>query len=248
MEGWALTSEEVVTMPVERLALAVLRHSQEAKEWNSRNWLLGARKRYGREPRTLRALQEAWAWLYQHGLVAPDMEQSAAEAMFITRLGLRVVDEGVPLSDAIAFLDRDLHSRLGGARSEFVSGDYESAIFKATRSVEVRVRELGGYSDSDVGVKLMRAALKPEGPLADPDTEPGEQSGLMDLFAGTIGTLKNPASHREIEIDDPAEAADVVALCNLLHRILDRIEARRQAMIHIVPPQGVPPGRVRMSE
>lgn len=37
----------------------------------------------------------------------------------------------------------------------FIRGDYDVAVFQAFKLVEVRVRELGGFPDSDFGVTLM---------------------------------------------------------------------------------------------
>jgi uncharacterized protein (TIGR02391 family) len=103
-------------------------------------------------------------------------------------------------------------------------GEYELAAFAAMRSVEVRVREMGGFSDSEVGVKLMRKAFGPTGPLADVSLDPGEQEARRELFSGAIGTIKNPTSHREVRYDDPTEASEAILLADLLMRILDRIE------------------------
>ena len=48
----------------------------------------------------------------------------------------------------------------------------------------------------------------------------------MELFAGAIGTFKNPPSHRQVNYADPTEASEVVLLADLLMRLLDRVEAR----------------------
>lgn len=76
-------------------------------------------------------------------------------------------------------------------------------------------------------MKLIREAFRPKTrPLSDPEQGAGEQVGTMDLFAGAIGMIKNPASHRQINYDDPVEASEAVMLADLLMRILDRTEIR----------------------
>ncbi|RLK09638.1 uncharacterized protein (TIGR02391 family) [Micromonospora sp. M71_S20] len=62
----------------------------------------------------------------------------------------------------------DLHPRIAATvRTQFLLGEYELAAFATLREVEIRVRELAGASDSDIGVKLMRQAFGNQGPLAD---------------------------------------------------------------------------------
>lgn len=102
-------------------------------------------------------------------------------------------------------------------------GEYELATFVAMKAVEVRVRELCGYSDSQIGVPMMRQAFGPNGPLSDPALDPGERDARRELFSGAIGTIKNPTSHRDVRYDDPTEASEAVLLADLLMRILDRI-------------------------
>jgi len=76
-------------------------------------------------------------------------------------------------------------------------------------------------------VKLMRSAFNPDsGSLADSSLDPGERVGVMELFAGSIGTFKNPPSHRQVNYGDPTEASEVVLLADLLMRLLDRVAAR----------------------
>jgi uncharacterized protein (TIGR02391 family) len=73
----------------------------------------------------------------------------------------------------------------------------------------------------------MRKAFTPrDGDLSDPEQQPGEQEATSHLFAGAIGVFKNPASHREVEYDDPTFATEVVMLADLLLRMLDGVEAR----------------------
>lgn len=70
----------------------------------------------------------------------------------------------------------------------------------------------------------MRKAFGETGALASSAMDAGEHVARMELFAGAIGFFKNPTSHREVEFQDPTEAAEVILFSDLLMRILDRIE------------------------
>jgi uncharacterized protein (TIGR02391 family) len=68
----------------------------------------------------------------------------------------------------------------------------------------------------------MWEAFREGGKLANPDLDAGERVGLMELFAGAIGTFKNPPSHRQVDYANPTEASEVILLADLLMRLLDR--------------------------
>jgi uncharacterized protein (TIGR02391 family) len=77
--------------------------------------------------------------------------------------------------------------------------DLGDAVLFAFRAVEEAVRSAGGFTADDVGVKLMRAAFnKDKGPLTDLSQPEGERDALPQLFAGAIGSYKNPHSHRTV--------------------------------------------------
>lgn len=224
MQGWTLSPDEVVALPLDELALCLLVEVAEDRARPSpRNWmrLLESGSTYGRASSALSALAEAWAWLLARGLIAPDLSQTSGDWVFITRLGRKVIEQGLPLVRAVEQLSVDLHPLLEQkVRRLFLTGDFEVAAFAAMKEVEVAVRSRTDADASRVGVPLMRDAFKEGGPLRDPSRDGGEQQAMMDLFAGAIGLFKYPAGHRAVEYDDPTSAAEVILLADLLLRLL----------------------------
>lgn len=57
---------------------------------------------------------------------------------------------------------------------------------------------------------MQEAFASEKGPLTDASSEKGEQLARMRLFAGAIGSYKNPHSHRDVNLDDPIEALEII--------------------------------------
>ena len=105
--------------------------------------------------------------------------------------------------------------------SIFIQGSYGPAIFEALKQVEIAVREAGNYTENDRGTDLMRKAFHVDnGNLTDQNQHPAEKQARSDLFAGAIGSYKNPGSHRDVEIT-AEEAAELIILAGHLLRIVD---------------------------
>ena len=104
--------------------------------------------------------------------------------------------------------------------SLFLRGDYDCAVFQAFKEVEIAVRNAGNYDGRDIGVDLMRKAFGKEGSFTDPNLPMAEQEARAHLFAGAIGSYKNPFSHRTVSVS-AEEAAEIIILASLLLRIVD---------------------------
>jgi uncharacterized protein (TIGR02391 family) len=215
-------------LPMPDLALLVLGDFLAGDGWNFRNWLNLAAQSHAEvttKPGVMDRLAEAWAWLDSRAFVSTRHGQTSADARRVTDEGRRALEMGLARLHAAERLDVELLPELEKARRQFLQGDYEEAVFAAFRTVEERVREASGASSSELGVKLMRRAFKPNGgPLSDVASDAGEQESIMHLFSGAIGTFKNPSSHRTVSYDDPTLAAEAVLLADLLLRLLARLK------------------------
>lgn len=170
------------------------------------------------------AVAEAWAWLQAQGLIVPDVGINGSNGgRRLSRRANRFEDEAEFTRYAIArHLPKEaLHPRIAQkVWMAFMRGEFDVAVFQAMKAVEVAVR--AATHKTELGVKLMRSAFNPEnGPLTDMTVDSGERIARMELFAGAIGSYKNPHSHRDVPLDDPAEATEVILLANHLLRIVE---------------------------
>jgi uncharacterized protein (TIGR02391 family) len=189
---------------------------------------------YGdRQPQVSRRMLEAWNSLVIKGYLMHN-GQSHPDFFMITSAGEDLIKRfkqgAIPSYTVTRMLPREaLHPAINDKPwQHFMRGEFDTAAFQAMKAVEVSVRDAGSLGNNLVGVALMRQAFALDtGPLTDTSVERGEQSARMDLFAGAIGSYKNPHSHRDVDLNDPMEAAEIILLANHLLRI---VEARAKAI------------------
>lgn len=228
--------ERLVTLEPEEVGMFVLKDLCEKSKPESRyNYTLKSNVRnYANDidvDEVSRVLMEGWVWLEREGLIAPAPNQTG-DWFFVTRRGYSLNESGdldkyknaglLPEAKLDPILARKV-------RPLFIRGDYDAAIFQAYKEVEVRTREAAGLGNEMIGRELMKEAFHAEnGILRDSGQEASEREAVFFLFMGSIGLLKNPHSHRNIELNDPVEASELIGFANyLLNIVEDRKEQFR---------------------
>ena len=179
------------------------------------------------------AITEAWNWLEVQGLLVPasGINGSNGFRLFSRRARKMASLDAVKVFARSRRIEKDrLHPRIAHTVwSAYMRGEYDVAVFQAMKAVEVYVRDAGGFSADELGTDLMRKAFHDEtGPLTEKSVAKSERQATSALFAGAIGSYKNPHSHRDVDLTDPDEAMEIVSLANHLLRIVDRrIAAKR---------------------
>jgi uncharacterized protein (TIGR02391 family) len=172
------------------------------------------------------AVREAWAWLEGQGLLIKTPGYIGHNPLrSLSRRARQLANEpdARKVFSARRIPKETLHHAIReDVWSLYLRGKYDQAVLVAMKAVEVAVREAAGFTDADYGTDMIaRAFNENNGPLRDPAAQPSERIALRNLFVGAHGSYKNPHSHRNVPLDDPDEAAEIIMLANHLLRIVD---------------------------
>ena len=112
----------------------------------------------------------------------------------------------------------------------FNTGHHQAAVFEAFRILEVAIREAAGYGQNEHGETMINNAFneKTGGPLVDPTAPESEQRALRFLMVGSNGLFRNPRGHRDVQLDDPKEAAELLIVASHLLRMVESRAATRK--------------------
>jgi uncharacterized protein (TIGR02391 family) len=129
-------------------------------------------------------------------------------------------DTSIPLPAQFVRLHPDIHTKCW---SSYTRGDYDNAIFNATKAIEVAVRSKARLPDDLVGASLIAQAFRTDSPILTYSTVKAEQEGMMALLRGMILVYKNPQSHRHVGVQNKSECLGILLVCSSLLYIIDTL-------------------------
>jgi uncharacterized protein (TIGR02391 family) len=194
-----------------------------------RSFVAGALQAYGPSPKQsemMQAIREAWSWLEGQALLLPDPRYFEPNtARILSRKARRLAQDPKARKGLSGhrIQKQALHPNIReDVWALYQREKFDTAVFEAMKAVEVAVRDAAALQPTDIGASLMRKAFDVNvGKLSDMTTVAAERQALSDLFAGVIAAYKNPHSHRNVSLDDPDEAAEIILIANHLLRIVD---------------------------
>jgi len=159
------------------------------------------------------ALEDAYARLESQGLIRPNPRAGQTFCKLTAEGEAHLREAQQPDAARVAFA----HKALGGISlhpalekrqvgSHFRQGKFETALRDGSAFLEDSIRNVSGLDSRLVGVNLTSKAFAPTGPLADPNRQPSEQTGLQQLFMGFFGAIRNLVSHKDFRYAQSKEA------------------------------------------
>lgn len=101
------------------------------------------------------------------------------------------------------------------------SGQLESAVLQAFKTLETRIRLKLNAENHEVGQKLIRRAFDPDkGPLTNYTLPKAEREAFSNYFAGAFGFYRNPCSHRDVDLD-PISAFERIVVASTLLKVVE---------------------------
>lgn len=176
--------------------------------------------------RAERHLNGAWAWMQRRGLLIPEPGTNGQNGWHTLSDEAERIAAGADMAvfkQGAEFPKSLLHPSIADdVWKELLRGEYDNAVMKAYRAVEIAVKAAAPGAPKPFGDALMRYAFGAGGPLRDAGEDATEAEGLAHLYAGAMNRIRNAQAHRNVNISARAARELVVFASFLLYTVDER--------------------------
>jgi hypothetical protein len=228
LEGYP-TEATILAAAPEDLAWPILNHlkafhgAPDSQPFSGWNMCCVVRERDKGSEKVQSAFMEAWNWLETQGLVVAS-PRAPHDAQTLSRRALAIADEQA--FNEFKTLRQSGYDLMHAAIRDsvwalYIRRDFDTAVGRAFKEVEVTMRSKGDFATSDFGERLIKNFFN-RFVLPGGSGRPGsDMSDEAKLFIGSFNLYRNPAVHQIPKIDDPSFAMEVLLLASHLLRIVE---------------------------
>lgn len=166
-------------------------------------------------------IAEGLDFLNRAGMLVINPQQTGADFYRLSRAGERAAAAPSPMFGTVAGLEarKLLHPLIAeAALGMFERGQYDESIFAAFKRLEVETNRRAGTREH--GKDAFYKTIGKDKPLTPPPHDEAEALSLREVFAGSYGAFRNPATHRDVN-DNPAQVMRVLIMASALYYVLE---------------------------
>lgn len=131
-----------------------------------------------------------------------------------------------PDEDIYSISIDDLHEDIvKKSKEDFIKEKYDEAVTNALKMLEIKVREKAGYDIESFGRDLMGNAFHPQNTPFDILGTQSEIQGWAEIFKGVIGAIRNPLSHRALDLKK-ADSFNILCFVSYLCNFVDNLSVK----------------------
>jgi uncharacterized protein (TIGR02391 family) len=168
------------------------------------------------------AVLEALSWLERMGLIAYGPGGLNSRFYFLTRRAQSLKDELdlESYAKAVRFPRDLLHPDIvRAAEPEFMQGDYETAVLKGFKEVEVTLRDRTGIQSTRVNAEKLVTAAAQKGLFDESIPDEEDRAKLCTYYVAAMAFFRNSTAHTRVDLS-MEQAVEALSIASYLRRLI----------------------------